>query len=112
MQYSKLELKLLKKLNSKELDGILPGKIEWKSQNCICRKMIMEGIPCFISIDIGPLRCYPKVILEQYYETDEMKLWFLKYHGSDMTDPDVVAYSHLQMESEDSLPAENTGSVI
>ena len=101
MQLSQREKRLLEKLENKELDGILPGGIKWESRRCMCRKIIIDGIPCFISIDVGPGRCYPKVILEQYYETDEMKLWFLKNHGCGMSDPDVVEYSRLWNKAED-----------
>ena len=96
MQLSEKEKKLLKKLESRELDGIIPGEDTWKSMCCICRKIILNGIPCFISISTSHFRCYPKVVVEQYYETDEMKLWFLKMHGKSMSDPDVVEYSHME----------------
>lgn len=93
MQLSEREKKLLEKLENRELDGIIPGEDTWNSMCCVCRKIILNGIPCFISISTSPYRCYPKVVLEQYYETDEMKLWFLKMHGKSMSDPDVVEYS-------------------
>jgi len=35
-------------------------------------------------------------VIEQYYETDEMKLWFLRQNGDKMTDPDVIEYSRLR----------------
>lgn len=109
MMLSEREKRLLEKLESKQLDGILPGEIPWTSRRCVCRKIIIDGIPCFISIDVGPGRCYPKIVLEQYYETDEMKLWFLKNHGRGMSDPDVVEYSRLWDLMDDSaLPEEAT----
>ena len=55
--------------------------------------MIVGGIPYYISFlenkDFGSVT----FIVDQYYETDEMKLWFLKQNGQLMSDPDVIEYS-------------------
>lgn len=112
MRLSEREKRLLEKLANKELDGIIPGDLQWVSRRCVCRKVILDGIPCFISIDTGPGRCYPKVILEQYYETDEMKLWFLKNHGRGMSDPDVVEYSRLWNMMDDSMLPQGSEAVF
>lgn len=112
MRLSEREKRLLEKLENKELDGIIPGDIRWTSRRSVCHKIILDGIPCFISIDTGPGRCYPKVILEQYYETDEMKLWFLKHHGHGMSDPDVVEYSRLWNMMDYSMLPQGSGAVF
>ena len=58
-----------------------------------CRRMIVGGIPYYISFMEKPSYGNVAFVIEQYYETDEMKLWFLKQNGDKMTDPDVIEYS-------------------
>lgn len=55
--------------------------------------MIVGGIPYYISFKEKLERGNITFIVDQYYETDEMKLWFLKQNGHLMSDPDVIEYS-------------------
>lgn len=55
--------------------------------------MIVGGIPYYISFKEKPERGNITFMFDQYYETDEMKLWFLKQNGHLTSDPDVIEYS-------------------
>ena len=92
MKFTEKEEKLLEKMKKGELDGILAYDHHWASRGQVCKTVILDGIPCFISIVDPQCDCYPRVAVEQYYETDEMKLWFLKLHGWKLDDPEVRDY--------------------
>ena len=93
METTALEKKLLEKLASGQLDGFILPDLQWKSDGLICRRMIVGGIPYYISFMEKPEYGRVPFVIEQYYETDEMKLWFLKQNGHLMKDPDVIEYS-------------------
>lgn len=93
MEMTEQEKKLLEKLRQGLLDGFILPDIPWKSDGLICRRMIVGGIPYYISFMEKADRGNVSFIIEQYYETDEMKLWFLKQNGHLMGDPEVVEYS-------------------
>lgn len=93
MQINKTEQNLLNKLKNGLLDGVIPGDFHWKAHGRVCRMIIVGGIPYYISFMKEPAANNTPFVVEQYYATDEMKLWFLKMHGWAMNDPDVVAYS-------------------
>lgn len=93
METTVLEKKLLEKLANGHLDGFISPDLHWKSDGLICRRMIVGGIPYYISFMEKPEYGRIPFIIEQYYETDEMKLWFLKQNGHLMSDPDVHEYS-------------------
>ena len=93
MEFTTLEKKLLEKLAQGALDGFVLPDIQWKSDGLICRRMIVGGIPYYISFMEKPAYGNIAFIIEQYYETDEMKLWFLKRNGDKMSDPDVIEYA-------------------
>lgn len=94
MTIAKLEKKLLEKLDAGLLDGVCGKDTKWTMDNAICRKMIIRGIPCFITFPDNAEHCGKMLRIEQYYETDEMRLWFIKRHGWEMDDPDAKEYSH------------------
>lgn len=96
MEITKQEKDLLEKLEKGLLDGFILPDIQWKSDGLICRRMIVGGIPYYISFMEKPSYGNVAFVIEQYYETDEMKLWFLKQNGDKMTDPDVIEYSRLR----------------
>ena len=96
MEITKQEKDLLEKLEKGLLDGFILPDIQWKSDGLICRRMIVGGIPYYISFMEKPSFGNVAFVIEQYYETDEMKLWFLKQNGDKMTDPDVIEYSCLR----------------
>ena len=93
METTAQEKKLLEKLASGQLDGFILPDLHWKSDGEICRRMIVGGIPYYIrfleNTDFGSAT----FIVNQYYETDEMRLWFLKQNGHLMSDPDAIEYS-------------------
>ena len=93
MKMTALEKKLLEKLENGMLDGFILPDLQWKSDGLICRRMIVGGIPYYISFMEKPVYGNVSFIIDQYYETDEMKLWFLKQNGHLMNDPDVIEYS-------------------
>lgn len=93
MEMTEQEKKLLEKLAQGLLDGFILPDIPWKSDGSICRRMIVGGIPYFISFMEKPDRKDLSFIINQYYETDEMKLWFLKQNGHLMNDLEVIEYS-------------------
>ena len=93
METTALEKKLLEKLVTGQLDGFILPDLHWKSDDLICRRMIVGGIPYYISFMEKPAYGNSSFIIDQYYETDEMKLWFLKQNGHLMSDPDVIEYS-------------------
>ena len=93
MKMTALEKKLLEKLENGLLDGFILPDLHWKSNGLICRRMIVGGIPYYISFMEKPERGNVTFIVDQYYETDEMKLWFLKQNGQMTNDPDVIEYS-------------------
>ena len=93
MKTTALEKKLLEKLANGLLDGFILPDLQWKSDGLICRRMIVGGIPYYISFMVKPVYGNVSFIIDQYYETDEMKLWFLKQNGHLMNDPDVIEYS-------------------
>jgi len=92
VKLTQLEEKLLNKLQQGLLDGFISPDLHWKSDGLICRRMIVGGIPYFISFNETPESGNVSFTIEQYYETDEMKLWFLKMNGRLMNDPDVLEY--------------------
>ena len=92
MEFTPLEKKLLEKLARGTLDGFILPDIQWKSEGLICRRMIVGGIPYYISFMEKPDYGNVAFVIEQFYETDEMKLWFLKRNGEYMNDPDVAEY--------------------
>ena len=93
MEITALEKKLLEKLKQGLLDGFVLPDIQWKSDGMICRRMIVGGIPYYISFLEKPEYGRVSFVIDQYYETDEMKLWFLKMNGHLMKDQDVIEYS-------------------
>lgn len=93
MEMTALEKKLLEKLANGQLDGFILPDLQWKSDGLVCRRMIVGGIPYYISFTEKPDFGSVTFIVDQYYETDEMKLWFLKQHGHLMSDPEVIDYS-------------------
>ena len=93
MQISKTEQSLLDKMKKGLLDGVISGDFYWKEYGRVCRMIIIGGIPYYISFIEEPDTNNTTFVVEQYYKTDEMKLWFLKMHGWAMSDPEVVAYS-------------------
>ena len=93
METTALEKKLLEKLANGQLDGFILPDLQWKSDGLICRRMIVGGIPYYISFVGKPEYGCASFVIEQYYETDEMKLWFLKQNGHLMSDSDVIEYS-------------------
>jgi len=93
MEMTAQEKKLLEKLEKGLLDGFILPDLQWKSDGLICRRMIVGGIPYYISFMEEPAYGNISFIIDQYYETDEMKLWFLKQNGHLMRDPDVIEYS-------------------
>ena len=93
METTLQEKKLLERLAQGELDGFVLPDIQWKSDGLICRRMIVGGIPYYISFMEKPAYGNIAFVIEQYYETDEMKLWFLKQNGDKMSDPDVIEYA-------------------
>ena len=96
MEMTALEKKLLDKLEKGLLDGFILPDLQWKSDGMICRRMIVGGIPYYISFLEKPSLGNRTFIVDQYYETDEMKLWFLKQNGHLMSDPEVKEYSRYQ----------------
>ena len=92
MEITLQEKKLLDKLAQGALDGFILPDIQWKSDGLICRRMIVGGIPYYISFMEKPDYGNVAFVIEQFYETDEMKLWFLKRNGEYMSDPDVAEY--------------------
>lgn len=94
METTALEKKLLEQLANGHLDGFISPDLHWKSDGLICRRMIVGGIPYYISFMEKPEYGRVPFVIEQYYETDEMKLWFLKQNGHLLSDPDVHEYSH------------------
>ena len=95
MEITAQEKKLLEKLEQGLLDGFVLPDIQWKSDGMICRRMIVGGIPYYISFMEKTEHGRVSFVIDQYYETDEMKLWFLKMNGHLMGDPDAVEYSGL-----------------
>ena len=93
MAMTELEKKLLDKLEKGLLDGFILPDLQWKSDGMICRRMIVGGIPYYISFLEKSSLGNRTFIVDQYYETDEMKLWFLKQNGHLMSDLDVREYS-------------------
>ncbi len=93
MEITALEKKLLEKLKQGLLDGFVLPDIQWKSDGLICRRMIVGGIPYYISFMEKTERGRVSFVIDQYYETDEMKLWFIKMNGYLMSDPDAIDYS-------------------
>ena len=93
METTAQEKKLLEKLANGQLDGFILPDLHWKSDGEICRRMIVGGIPYYISFLEKTEFGSSTFIVNQYYETDEMKLWFLKQNGHLMSDPDVIEYS-------------------
>ena len=93
MEVTAQEKILLEKLRSGLLDGFILPDLHWKSDGLICRRMIVGGIPYYISFLENPEFGSVTFIVDQYYETDEMKLWFLKQNGHLMNDSDVIEYS-------------------
>lgn len=93
METTAQEKKLLEKLEKGLLDGFILPDLQWKSDGLICRRMIVGGIPYYISFMEKPEYGRASFVIEQYYETDEMKLWFLKQNGHLMSDSDVIEYS-------------------
>ena len=96
MKITEQEKKLLDKLKQGLLDGFILPDLQWKSDGLICRRMIVGGIPYYISFMEKPDYGNTSFVIDQYYETDEMKLWFLKQNGHQMSDPDVNAYSSVR----------------
>ena len=96
METTAIEKKLLEKLANGQLDGFILPDLQWKSDGLICRRMIVGGIPYYISFMENPEYGRVYFLIEQYYETDEMKLWFLKMNGHLMSDVDVIEYSRAQ----------------
>lgn len=96
METTAIEKKLLEKLANGQLDGFILPDLQWKSDGLICRRMIVGGIPYYISFMENPEYGRVSFVIEQYYETDEMKLWFLKINGHLMSDVDVIEYSRAQ----------------
>ena len=96
MEKTELEKKLLEKLKQGLLDGFILPDLQWKSDGLISRRMIVGGIPYYISFMEKPDHGNVSFVIDQYYETDEMKLWFLKQNGHLMSDPEVVEYSSLR----------------
>ena len=96
MEKTELEKKLLEKLKRGLLDGFIMPDLQWKSDGLICRRMIIGGIPYYISFKENLDHGNASFVINQYYETDEMKLWFLKQNGHQMSDPDVIAYSSVR----------------
>lgn len=96
METTAIEKKLLEKLANGQLDGFILPDLQWKSDGLICRRMIVGGIPYYISFMENPEYGRVSFVIEQYYETDEMKLWFLKMNGHLMSDVDVIEYSRAQ----------------
>ena len=94
MTIAKLEQKLLEKLDAGLLDGVCGKDVKWSVDNAICRKMIVRGIPYYIAFADNAEYCSKVMSIEQYFETDEMRLWFIKMHGWEMDDPDAKEYSH------------------
>ena len=93
METTLQEKRLLERLAQGTLDGFVLPDIQWKSDGLICRRMIIGGIPYYISFMEKPAYKNVAFVIEQYYETDEMKLWFLKQNGDKMSDPDVIEYA-------------------
>ena len=93
METTAQEKKLLEKLEKGLLDGFILPDLQWKSDGLICRRMIVGGIPYYISFMEKPEYGCVSFVIEQYYETDEMKLWFLKQNGHLTSDPDLIEYS-------------------
>ena len=95
MDITEQEKKLLDKLAQGLLDGFVLPDIQWKSDGLICRRIIVGGIPYYISFREKPDYENVSFRIEQHYETDEMKRWFLKQNGYLMSDPEVIEYSCL-----------------
>ena len=95
MEFTEQEKLLLEKLKEGLLDGFIMPDLHWRSDGAICRRMIVGGIPYYISFSENPHCANVTFLIEQYYETDEMKLWFLKQNGHLMSDSDVIEYSHI-----------------
>ena len=93
METTALEKRLLEKLTNGQLDGFISPDLHWKPDGEICRRMIVGGIPYYISFLEKTEFGSATFIVNQYYETDEMKLWFLKQNGHLMSDPDAIEYS-------------------
>ena len=93
MEATALEKKLLEKLENGLLDDFILPDLQWKSDGLLCRRMIVGGVPYYISFMEKPEYGHVPFVIEQYYETDEMKLWFLKRNGHLMKDLEVIEYS-------------------
>ena len=93
MEFTEQEKRLLEKLKEGLLDGFIMPDLHWRSDDAICRRMIVGGFPYYISFSENPSCANVTFLIEQYYETDEMKLWFLKQNGHLMSDPEVIEYS-------------------
>ena len=92
MEPTELEKVLLEKLSQGLLDGFVGPELYWRQDDAFCRRMIVGGIPYYISYSKNPHCANVTFLIEQYYETDEMKRWFLKMNGNLMSDPDVIEY--------------------
>ena len=92
MEMTALEKRLIEKLDQGLLDGILPQEIHWHRDGVICRMMILRGIPYYICYMPKPDYGNSTFTVAQHYETNEMRLWFLKRNGGSIEDPDVQEY--------------------
>lgn len=90
---SEQEKKLLEKLDSGALDGIVGWDDSRRSTGRTYRKMIVDGTPWFLNFPTEEEPTRENVEVDGHFETDEMKLWFLQVYGRHMDDPDVKRYS-------------------
>lgn len=99
MKYSAEEQKLLRKLSSGALDGLVGDFFE-SSGGKLHKKIIKNGIPMIINegkssrfFNGKENENIPGKITTEYFDTDEKKLMFLRKYGWLMNDSDVRAYS-------------------
>lgn len=101
MRRSKEELKLLAKLASGALDGIVGAiRVYHGYEDITCGKYIEDGVP--VSYRQGESKRFfngkeneriPGKRIEERYDTDDSKLEFLQKYGFLTDDDDVKAYS-------------------
>ena len=93
MDRTDLETRLLDKLASGELDGIVGADECREAEGRVCRRMIMHGLPLVFNFPVGKDPTTENVVLDSCFETEEMKLLFLQTYGWKMEDSDVKRYS-------------------
>ena len=101
MNFSKLEIKLLNKLNNGLLNGVIGRDYKSRSEKYIIyRNVIEDGTPKSIRLktDVAFFDSVDNVFVSSVesiisFETDDEKLTFIQKYGWLMDDPDAQFYS-------------------